>query len=180
MSKMFYLDIKTFLVDDILTKVDRASMANSLEVRVPLLDHKLVEFAYTLPLRYKLRGRTTKYLLRKTMQRHFPASHLNLDKRGFGIPLRPWMRGALRDWVHATIFETPETANFLNRPGVEQIWQRFQNGESQFSRVLAVLLSLAISSRVWAHSSPGFARETIVGPLAAQGFSSTSVMGMVK
>ena len=95
MSKMFYLDIKTYLVDDILTKVDRASMANSLEVRVPLLDHKLVEFAYALPLRYKLRGRTTKYLLRKTMQRHLPASHLNLDKRGFSIPLRLSIRGAL-------------------------------------------------------------------------------------
>lgn len=181
MSKLFYLDIKTYLVDDILTKVDRASMANSLEVRVPLLDHKLVEFAYALPLRYKLRGKTTKYLLRKTMQRHLPASHLNLDKRGFAIPLRPWMRGALRDWVHATIFETPETAAFLNREGVEQIWQRFQNGELQFSRVLFIILSLAISSRVWARSSPGFARETILArPLFAQGFASTSAMGVVK
>ena len=181
LSKMFYLDIKTYLVDDILTKVDRASMANSLEVRVPLLDHKLVEFAYALPLRYKLRGRTTKYLLRKTMQRHLPAGHLKLDKRGFSIPLRPWMRGALRDWVHAAIFETPETANFLNLEGVEQIWQRFQNGESQFSRVLAVILSLAISSRVWARSSPRLARETIVArPLATPELTSTSAMGMVK
>jgi len=161
LSKMFYVDIKTYLVDDILTKVDRASMANSLEVRVPLLDHKLVEFAYALPLRYKLRGRTSKYLLRKTMRRHLPASHLQLDKRGFSIPLRPWMSGALREWAQSAIFATPETADLINQTAMEQIWQRFQSGESHFSRVLAITLSLAISSRIWGHSAPTSAQQPI-------------------
>lgn len=91
-------DVNTYMVDDVLTKVDRMSMANSLEVRVPLLDHKLVEFAFTLQLRNKLRredGRvTTKYLLKKAAQRFFPPSFLERPKQGFGIPIASWLRGA--------------------------------------------------------------------------------------
>ncbi len=96
---MFYLDIKTYLVDDILTKVDRASMANSLEARVPLLDHKVVEFAYALPLRYKLRGRSTKYLLEEPCSDIFPQAHLNSTSGASASRSVPWMRRDLRAWT---------------------------------------------------------------------------------
>lgn len=90
------VDIKTYLVDDILTKVDRMSMAASLEVRVPLLDHRIVEFAVNLPPHMKLRGGQTKYILRKVMADHLPPSVLTKPKQGFSIPLKHWLLGSLR------------------------------------------------------------------------------------
>ncbi len=89
-NKCIYTDIKTVLPDDYLTKVDRMSMANSLEVRVPLLDHKLVEFALCIPSKYKLRGLTTKYLLKKIMRDKLPKEIINGKKMGFSIPLAKW------------------------------------------------------------------------------------------
>jgi asparagine synthase (glutamine-hydrolysing) len=98
LSQAFYLDFKTWLVDDILTKVDRASMVNSLEVRVPLLDHKVVEFAFSLPFGLKLRKGRGKHLLRQAMKAKLPPAHMDLPKKGFRVPLHQWMRGKLRGW----------------------------------------------------------------------------------
>jgi asparagine synthase (glutamine-hydrolysing) len=96
LAQQQYVDIKTYLVDDILTKVDRMSMAVSLEARVPLLDHRIVEFALNLPPQMKLRWGQTKVILRRAMKGYVPEIVLNKPKQGFSIPLKHWLRGPLR------------------------------------------------------------------------------------
>ena len=96
LAQQQYVDIKTYLVDDILTKVDRMSMAASLEARVPLLDHRIVEFALSLPPHMKLRRGRTKVILRDAMRGRLPEMVLNKPKEGFSIPLKHWLRGALQ------------------------------------------------------------------------------------
>jgi asparagine synthase (glutamine-hydrolysing) len=91
-----FLDLKTYLVDDILVKVDRMSMANSLEARVPLLDYKLVEFAFSLPANYKLRGNTTKWFFKKAMKDILPESIIHRTKEGFSIPIKNWLKNELK------------------------------------------------------------------------------------
>ena len=94
-----YLDLKTYLVGDINTKVDRASMAHSLEVREPLMDHPLVEWLATLPSSLKVRGQEGKYLLKKAMEPHLPREIMYRPKMGFAVPLASWFRGPLRERV---------------------------------------------------------------------------------
>ncbi|MBN8279086.1 MAG: amidotransferase 1, exosortase A system-associated [Gammaproteobacteria bacterium] len=101
LSMVQYLDLKTYLVGDILTKVDRASMAHSLEVRGPFLDYQFVEWAATLPTRLKLNGGTGKYVLKKALEAHLPADILYRRKMGFAVPLVRWFRGPLRERVAA-------------------------------------------------------------------------------
>jgi asparagine synthase (glutamine-hydrolysing) len=96
LAKQQYVDIKTYLADNILTKVDRMSMAVSLETRVPLLDHRIVEFALNLPARFKLNRGQTKVILRRAMSDRLPHAVLNKPKQGFSIPLKHWLRGPLR------------------------------------------------------------------------------------
>ena len=100
---MQYLDFKTYLPGDILTKVDRASMAHALEVRVPILDHKLVEWAAGLPLALKRRGGEGKYLLKKAMEPHLPHEVLYRPKKGFAVPLAQWFRGPLRERLEQSL-----------------------------------------------------------------------------
>jgi asparagine synthase (glutamine-hydrolysing) len=136
---MMYLDLVLYLPDDILTKVDRASMAVSLEARCPLLDHRIVEFAWTLPLAYKLQGQEGKRILRHLLYQYVPRQLVDRPKTGFGIPLDAWLRGPLRDWA-ATLLDKPlREAPFEKRPILEK-WQSHVQGECNWGIDLWLVL----------------------------------------
>jgi asparagine synthase (glutamine-hydrolysing) len=129
-QKMMYLDLVSYLPDDILAKVDRASMAVSLEVRVPILDHRVVEFALGLPLSMKVTGEQSKKLLRRVLRRHVPAELWERGKHGFGVPLDDWLRGPLREWAESLLGEGRLRAEgFLRPEPVRRRWAEYLSGE---------------------------------------------------
>jgi asparagine synthase (glutamine-hydrolysing) len=120
-EKMQYLDLIHYLPDDILTKVDRASMAYSLEAREPLLDHRLIEFAWQLPLNYKIRNGNLKWILKKILAKYIPYKLINRPKMGFGVPIEEWLRTYLRDWaIDLLNADTLDSQGFFNSKIVNQ------------------------------------------------------------
>jgi asparagine synthase (glutamine-hydrolysing) len=120
-TNLQYLDLQTYMVDDILTKVDRASMLNSLEVRVPLLDHKFAELSFKIPWDLKLKGRSRKYIFKHSMSPYLPESILNHPKQGFGVPLSVWFKDNLKVYVNDTFNSTGCLIyNFLDKRFVQK------------------------------------------------------------
>ncbi len=141
LSLIQYLDLKTYLPGDILTKVDRASMAHALEVRVPLLDHQFVEWISGLPPALKLRGGEGKYIFKKSLEAALPHDILYRDKMGFSIPLASWFRGPLRERVRdAVLGPTLAATGIFDMAFLKQMVERHQSGQSDFSAPLWSLL----------------------------------------
>jgi asparagine synthase (glutamine-hydrolysing) len=141
LSLIQYLDMKTYLVGDILTKVDRASMAHSLEVRVPLLDHKFVEWVSGLPVDYKLRGQEGKYILKKALEPHLSQGVLYRPKMGFGVPLGKWFRGPLKQRLRDSLLGggLAQTGLF-NQDFLEKLVNDHQSGLREYSAPLWSLM----------------------------------------
>ncbi len=141
LSLIQYLDIKTYLPGDILTKVDRASMAYSLEVRVPLLDHELVEWIATLPSDFKLRGTEGKYIFKKSLEDQLPHDILYRQKMGFGVPLANWFRNELKDKIKQTILsDTMLDSGYFNKDYLERLIKDHQSGRRDYSAPLWTLM----------------------------------------
>lgn len=138
---MMAVDAQTYMVDDILVKVDRASMANSLEARVPFLDHRIFEFAWRLPLEMKIRGGKGKWILRELLYRHVPQEMIERPKKGFSIPLGQWLRGPLRDWAEMLLDNSLlEKQGYFNSDAVRKVWLRHLEGKVDLSRKLWSIL----------------------------------------
>ncbi len=140
-----YVDIKTYLTDDILTKVDRASMAVSLEVRCPLLDHRLMALAARIPSNLKLRGREGKYIFKRAMRALLPPEVLSRPKRGFVAPLAEWLRKDLREFASDVLFDEAAKDGWLDHAAVEKLRKDHQSGWRDHSRPLWA----ALMFRMW-------------------------------
>jgi len=138
-------DIMTYLPNDLLVKVDIATMANSLEARSPFLDHHVMEFAASLPVKFKLRGLTTKYLLKRILTKLLPAENLDRRKMGFGVPIGHWFRGQLQPFLRETILAEKSLKRGLFRPEVvSRMVELHTRGERDYSHQLWTLLMLEL------------------------------------
>lgn len=138
-TQMQYVDFHTWMTGDILAKADKMTMANALELRVPFLDHKVFEFAATIPTRYKVKNKTTKIALRSAFPGLLPPKVNNRPKRGFPVPLRKWMRGELKERLQE-IIQDCFTPQFFNYSSVEKLFQQHLEGKGDNSRKLWTII----------------------------------------
>jgi len=150
LDRMLLADQATYLPEDQLAKVDRVSMAHSLEVRVPLIDHRLVEFSWSLPHSMKIRDGSGKWLLRRVLHRHVPAEMVERPKQGFSVPIAEWLRGPLREWAEDLL-----TADALGRDGlldpkpIRREWSRLVGGRSEKELAMWAMLTFQAWRERW-------------------------------
>ncbi|HAU29567.1 MAG TPA: asparagine synthase (glutamine-hydrolyzing) [Rhodospirillaceae bacterium] len=140
-ERMQYLDTITYMPDDILVKADRASMSCSLELRVPLIDHRVVEMAWRMPPELKMRGGVSKWPLREVLYRHVPKELIERPKMGFGVPIDHWLRGSLRDWAENLLSEKRlREEGIFNPAPIRARWQQHLEGSSNWQYPLWTIL----------------------------------------
>jgi asparagine synthase (glutamine-hydrolysing) len=160
LNKMLYVDTKTWLPDDLLIKADKITMANSIELRVPLLDHKLLEFAASLPVNYKLRGFTTKYIAKKTLSKRVPEAIVKRKKTGFPVPYESWLRNDLKNWLSGILLDRETIARgYFEKNAIE----RLIANDQQFGGFSKELFSLAVLE-IWHREFLGGTRGSAVKP----------------
>ncbi len=172
LSALQHLDVKTYLPLDILTKVDRMSMAHSIEARVPLLDHELLEFAATIPPEWRLRGGSGKYIFKQALRGVLPDETLDRSKRGFAVPLGRWLRGPLNGFVRELLLsDRARRRGIFNPAHIEKLLKRQEEGKD-----LDFHFWTLISFEMWAQRfldesrSPSrvpIRQPLVVGPLTA-------------
>ncbi|MEZ5476105.1 MAG: asparagine synthase C-terminal domain-containing protein [Thiolinea sp.] len=149
---MMLQDSLTELPDDILCKIDRAAMGNSLETRIPMLDHRVVELAWRLPLSMKIRDGQGKWILRQLLYQHVPAELVDRPKQGFNVPLADWLRGDLRAWAEAQLDSTRlQREGYLHAPLVRRHWQDFLAGRGHHAQPLWNVLMFQAWLEHWQH-----------------------------
>lgn len=148
-NRMLYVDTKTSLPDDLLLKADKMTMANSIELRVPLLDHKMLEFAASLPENFKVHRFTTKYLAKEALRERLPREILERKKMGFPVPFSAWLRKELKDWVRAVLLDPAAIGRgYFSRPGIEKLLKRDSDMEGiGMSKEILSLISLELWHR---------------------------------
>jgi len=147
LDQMLYIDTKTWLPDDLLIKADKMTMANSLELRVPLLDHRVLEFAAALPAHYKLRGFSLKYILKRALAKRVPKAILQRKKAGFPVPYDSWMRGDLKDWLSGILLDRETSARgYFRKSTVEKLLSE-NAGSGRYSKELFSLAVLELWHR---------------------------------
>ena len=147
-TRVQYVDIKTYLPEDILVKVDRMSMAHSLEVRAPILDHKLIEYVGSLPSNLKLKGKESKYIFKKMLEDRLPQNILYRRKQGFSIPLASWLRNEMRGFVEETLFSSQNgLSSFFNLQYIKDLWRRHLNGRQDYAYPLWGVMMFSLWKR---------------------------------
>jgi asparagine synthase (glutamine-hydrolysing) len=147
-ERMMALDTLTYLPDDILVKVDRAAMAASLEMRVPFLDSRVIDFAWRLPFHQKVRDGQGKWLLRQLLYRHVPRELVDRPKQGFGVPIEHWLRGPLRDWAEDLLSVSSLSESGLLDPiPIRAMWHQHLSGRNAQHALWSVLMYQAWNKR---------------------------------
>ena len=155
-ERVMFLDFTTYLPDDILVKVDRASMAVSLEARTPFLDHRVVELAWSLPLSMKIRDDRGKWILRRLLKRYLPENLVEREKQGFGLPLAAWLRGPLRDWAESLLSDVGEP---FDAARIREMWRAHLAGANHEGALWTVLMYEAYVGRASARPATDWRAE---------------------
>ena len=142
LTKMQQTDMQTYMVDDVLTKVDRASMMNSLEARVPLLDHKFAELSFKIPSELKMKGNQKKYILKESFAKILPPEIISHKKQGFAVPLSIWFKGNLKEYANDSLRGSKNLYKYLDKRHVENILDNHQKGKRDYSQQIWGLLFL--------------------------------------